>query len=91
MEHRNFIANEWVAAAATRSVIDPATGESATESLVQVTVAGSRTWECEVWATGILVRPALLTELPAGMSCVAFSLDGTRRDDFAAKSNEKVA
>jgi betaine-aldehyde dehydrogenase len=27
MEYRNFIANEWVAAAATRQVIDPATGD----------------------------------------------------------------
>ena len=26
MEHGNFIANEWVAAAATRPVIDTATG-----------------------------------------------------------------
>jgi len=73
-------------------VIDPSTGISTDETLVQVTLAGDRAWECEVWATAVLVRPELLGSLPAGTSCVAFAPDGAPRDDFKHNThNEKVA
>lgn len=73
-------------------VIDPATGESTGEALVQVTVAGSRAWECEVWATAILVRPEMLSNLPDHMQCAAFSAREVLRDDFETKSDrEQVA
>ena len=73
-------------------VIDPSTGTSTDETFVQVTLAGDRAWECEVLATAVLVRPDLLDRLPAGMSCVAFTSDGTPRDDFKQNSDrEKVA
>lgn len=73
-------------------VIDPATGESTEEALVQVTVAGSRAWECEVWATAILVRPEMMSNLPDHMQCAAFSSHEVLRDDFETKSDrEQVA
>jgi thiamine biosynthesis lipoprotein len=73
-------------------VIDPSTGSSTDETLVQVTVAGKRAWECEVWATAVLVRPSLVDHLPEGMSCAAFESDRTRRQDFPnSPLREKVA
>lgn len=73
-------------------VIDPATGISTDETLVQVTFAGDRAWECEVWATAVLVRPELLSSVPLTMSCVAFAPDGSPRDDFTPNADrEQVA
>lgn len=73
-------------------VIDPATGECTEEALVQVTVAGSRAWECEVWATAILVRPDMITSLPDHMICTALTAREALRDDFVVKSDrEQVA
>lgn len=73
-------------------VIDPNTGSSTSEELVQATVAGGRAWECEVWATAVLVRPGMVSRLPEGMSCAAFTSDAIARDDFSMNSHEdKVA
>lgn len=73
-------------------VIDPATGNSTNEELVQATVAGGRAWECEVWATAVLVRPQMISRLPEGMSCTAFTSHTIVRDDFSMNSHEdKVA
>lgn len=73
-------------------VIDPSTGTSTDETFVQATVAGQRAWECEVWATAVLVRPDLLESLPSGMTCAAFTPDGTPRDDFKQYAHrERVA
>ena len=69
-------------------VIDPGTGLSTDEALVQATAAGDRAWECEVWATAMLVRPQMLAELPEQMSCTAFSTSGVHRDDFPSNSEQ---
>jgi thiamine biosynthesis lipoprotein len=70
-------------------VIDPATGSSAQEQLVQVTIAGPRAWECEVWATAVLVQPSLLPRVPSQLACLALSHHTTVRDDFAFADNPK--
>lgn len=78
---------------ARHHVIDPATGASTAEALVQVTVSGGQAWECEVWATAALVRPSLVGSLPAGMSCVALSgpgPSGVERDDFRSSEDERT-
>lgn len=72
-------------------VIDPATGTSTDEEIVQTTVSGARAWECEVWATATLVRPTLHDKLPEGMSCLAFANDHTFRNDFRNADQEQVA
>ena len=69
-------------AQARHHVIDPSTGASTDEALVQVTVTGSRAWECEVWATAALVRPTLVDSLDESFSCLALSQTRTLRDDF---------
>lgn len=73
-------------------VIDPRTGRSTSEELVQVTVAGGRAWECEVWATAVLVRPHMLANIPDNLVCTALAVDEDVRDGFPTKSlEEKVA
>ena len=69
--------------------IDPATGSSAKEQLVQVTISGPRGWECEVWATAVLVQPSLLPRVPSQFACLALSHHTTVRDDFAFADNPK--
>lgn len=70
-------------------VINPATGSSAEEQLVQVTISGPHAWECEVWATAVLVQPSLLPRIPSRMACLALSHDTTMRDDFVFAANPK--
>ena len=70
-------------------VIDPATGSSAKEQLVHVTIAGPRAWECEVWATAVLVQPSLLPQVPSQLACLALTHHTTVRDDFAFADNPK--
>lgn len=73
-------------------VVDPDTGSSTSEELVQATVGGGRAWECEVWATAVLVRPGMVSRLPEGMSCAAFTPGAIVRDDFSMNLHEdKVA
>lgn len=67
---------------ARHHVIDPATGASTDETLVQVTVSGATAWECEVWATAALVRPTVVDSLDEAYSCLALSSTRTLRDDF---------
>ena len=69
-------------AQARHHVIDPSTGASTEEALVQATVTGSHAWECEVWATAVLVRPTLVDSLDESFSCLALSRTSTQRDDF---------
>ena len=69
-------------AQARHHVIEPSTGASTDEALVQVTVTGSRAWECEVWATAALVRPVVVDSLDQAFSCLALSPTSTLRDDF---------
>lgn len=73
-------------------VIDPATANSTDETLVHVTVAGKRAWECEVWATAVLVRPAIATHgLPEDVRCLALGPTSVIRDDFQHNREEQVA
>ena len=73
-------------------VIDPATASSTDETLVQVTVAGKRAWECEVWATAVLVRPAIAAhDLPEDVRCLALGPTSIVRDDFQHNREEQVA
>ena len=73
-------------------IIDPATSSSTDETLVHVTVAGKRAWECEVWATGVLVRPAIaLQGLPEDVRCLALGTTSVVRDDFQHNPEEQVA
>ena len=62
--------------------IDPLTGSSCPEHLVQTTVAGPRAWLCEVWATAAMVDPDQLNVMPDPLSCLAFSAQEATRDDF---------
>ena len=65
-------------------VLDPTTGVSTDETIVQATVSGDRAWECEVWATSCTVRPeGTIESLPAGFSAVVLGHDRVIRDDFA--------
>lgn len=75
-------------AQARHHVIDPSTGASTDETLVQVTVSGSRAWECEVWATAALVRPTVIGSFDVGFSCLALSRNHTVRDDFPDRSDD---
>lgn len=70
-------------------VIDPGTGLSTNEALVQATVAGDRAWESEVWATAVLVHPQLLAELPEPLSSAVFSASGIHRDDFSSEPDQE--
>ena len=73
-------------------VIDPASARSTDETLVQVTVAGTRAWECEVWATAVLVRPTLAVQgLPEDLRCLALDATSVVRDDFQHNREEQVA
>jgi thiamine biosynthesis lipoprotein len=56
---------------ARHHVLDPGTGSSTDERLVQATVTGPRAWECEAWATAVLVRPELVPSIPEEMTCLA--------------------
>lgn len=56
---------------ARHHVLDPTTGSSTDERLVQATVTGPRAWECEAWATAVLVRPELARSIPEEMTCLA--------------------
>ena len=56
---------------ARHHVLDPGTGSSTDERLVQATVTGPRAWECEAWATAVLVRPELTQSIPKDMTCLA--------------------
>lgn len=73
---------------ARHHVIDPSTGASTDETLVQVTVTGSRAWECEVWATAALVRPTVICSLDEAFSCLALSPNRTVRDDFCDRGDD---
>jgi len=65
-------------------VLDPTTGVSTDEAVVQATVSGERAWECEVWATSCVVRPEATSEsLPSGFAAVVLGQDRVMRDDFA--------
>jgi thiamine biosynthesis lipoprotein len=65
-------------------VLDPTTGVSTNETVVQATVSGERAWECEVWATSCVVRPeATIESLPPGFAAVVLGQDRVMRDDFA--------
>lgn len=80
---------------ARHHVINPATGASTNEAVVQVTVAGSPAWWCEVWATAALVDPVILQDrLPAELSAFAVSADRTIMNDFSPQhesNNAEVA
>lgn len=80
---------------ARHHVIDPGTGSSTDESLVQVTVSGPSAWWCEVWATAALVNPALVADrLPEELSAMALGSLTILRDDFTTydqSSTEEVA
>lgn len=58
---------------ARHHVIDPLTGSSCSEHLVQTTVAGPWAWLCEVWATAAIVNPNQRSAMPDELSCLSFS------------------
>lgn len=72
-------------------IVDPRTGSSTDETIVQATIAGARAWECEAWATAVLVRPSLLDVLPRGMTALVLAQDEVLRDDFTDDVETKVA
>ncbi len=72
-------------------IVDPRTGSSTDETIVQATIAGARAWECEAWATAVLVRPSLLEVLPRGMTALVLAPGEVLRDDFSHDSETKVA
>lgn len=58
---------------ARHHVIDPLTGSSCPEHLVQATVTGPWAWLCEVWATAAMVNPNQRSAMPDELSCLSFS------------------
>lgn len=58
---------------ARHHVIDPLTGSSCPEHLVQATVLGPWAWLCEVWATAAMVNPNQRSAMPDELSCLSFS------------------
>jgi thiamine biosynthesis lipoprotein len=74
-------------AEARHHVLDPATDRSTNERVVQATVAGPRAWECEVWATACVVRPAnTMGKLSEDFSALVVSASGLVRDDLSGRS-----
>lgn len=74
---------------ARHHVIDPVTGSSTDEHLVQVTVTGPRAWLCEVWATAVLVRPSLVRSVPDEMTCTTWKATRTTEGNTPVGSFEK--
>lgn len=58
---------------ARHHVIDPLTGSSCPEHLVQTTVAGPWAWLCEVWATAAIVNPDQRSAVPDELSCLSLA------------------